>query len=370
MSKTGVMGLMEYDLKFQESDYSKITGYFSAFINAYENDFPIEMIVSSSGWKNDYTQFVVANRLVNKEGISDLIQIDNTAVKLFGHEGTAEDWAKGVDDVAKFDPVRFKIYGALGCLLIKKSDGDNYIFDQCCGTTRLKSFTNRVVASIVGHPKKLQLSSKSTAIGIDKIAAACNDLPVFLDETSENVSFVEELIYRFGNANTRVKSNTSNGLEISENYSSGLFLTSEDSIITESSKGGHHARRIPETHGVPEDENGKPLFVDIDTKNKVLKAMNKNYGNIIVLFIQELLPVIENIDDLVAKNFKRLPDTGEDALKGRQKGYYAVMLTADEIIEKVFKKLGMTPCDPLAIVHRTLKKMSCVVSPSLTTSKC
>ena len=350
MSKIGVMGLMEYDLKFQESDYSKLTGYFSAFIQAYENDLPVEMIVSSSGWKSNYTQFVVGNRLVNTDGVFDLIQIDNTAVKIFGYEGTAEGWAKGVDDIMKYEPVRFKAYGALGCLLIKKSDSENYIFDQCCGTTRLKSFTNRLVASMVGHPKKQQLSSKSTALGVDKIAAACNDLPVFLDETSENVSFVEELIYRFGNANTRVKSNTSNGLEISENYSSGLFLTGEDSIITESSKGGHHARRIPETHGVPEDENGKPLFVNVDIKNKVLKAMNRNYGNIITLFIQELLPIIDNIDDLVAKNFKRLPDTGDDALKGRQKGYYAVMLTAGEILERVFKKLGMTAADPFRIV--------------------
>jgi len=63
--------------------------------------------------------------------------------------------------------------------------------ESCCGTTRLKSFTNRLVASMVGHPKKQQLSSKSTALGVDKIAAACNDLPVFLDETSENVAFVE-----------------------------------------------------------------------------------------------------------------------------------------------------------------------------------
>jgi len=350
MSKSGVMGLMEYDLKFQESDFSKITGYFSAFINAYENELPVEMIVSSSGWKNDYTQFVVANRLVNKDGVFDLIQIDNNAVKLFGHEGNAQDWANGVDELIRFDPIRFKAYGALRCLLIKKSDSENYIFDQCCGTTRLKSFTNKLIASMIGHPKRQQLSSKSTAIGIDKIAAACNDLPVFLDETSENVAFVEELIYRFGNANTRVKSNTSNGLEISENYSSALFLTGEDSIITESSKGGHHARRVPETHGVPENEGGKPLFVNVDIKNRVLKAMNRNYGNIIVLFIQELLPIIDTIDDLVAKNFKRLPDTEDDALKGRQKGYYAVMLTAGEILEKVFKKLGMTPADPLKIV--------------------
>jgi len=78
--------------------------------------------------------------------------------------------------------------------------------------------------------------------------------------------------------------------------------------------------------------------------------MNRNYGNIIILFIQELLPIINTIDDLVAENFKKLPDTGNDAIKGRQKGYYAVMLTAGEILEKVFKKLGMTEADPQAIV--------------------
>jgi len=350
MSKSGVMGLMEYDLKFQESDYSKITGYFSAFINAYENDLPVETIVSSSGWKNKYTQFVVGNRIISKNGVSDIIQIENGAVKMFGQEGSAEEWAKGVDDIMKFAPTKFKAYGAMGCVLLRISDSENYILDQYCGTTRLKSFTNRLIASMIGHPKKQQLSSKSTALGIDKIAAACNDLPVFLDETSENVAFVEDLIYRFGNSNTRVKSNLTNGLDMSDNYSSGLLLTGEDSIITESSKGGAHSRRISETHGVPEDKDGNPVFVDVDIKNKVLKAMNNNYGNIITLFIQEILPIIDTIDDLVAKNYKKLPDTGTDAIKGRHKGYYAVILTAGQILERVFKKLGMTESDPFEIV--------------------
>jgi len=53
---------------------------------------------------------------------------------------------------------------------------------------------------------------------------------------------------------------------------------------------------------------------------------------------------------MVAKNFKKLPDTGTDAIRCRQKGYYAVMLTAGEVFERVFKKLGMTPADPLSIV--------------------
>jgi hypothetical protein len=92
----------------------------------------------------------------------------------------------------------------------------------------------------------------------------------------------------------------------------------------------------------------------VDIKNKVLKAMNKNYGNIITLFIQEVLPIIGTIDDLVAKNYKELPDTGTDAIKGRHKGYYAVMLTAGQILERVFKRLGMTVADPLEISYLIL----------------
>lgn len=356
LKKNGVLELMESGLEFQETDYSLINKYFFNFIDAYRTSLPMEIVVSSSGWKDGYTEFVVGGRVISNSGVAEIIQIDNEAVKMFGHKGTAEEWAKGVDGIIQFKPTRFKAYSALGCLLIRKSDSENFIFDQCCGTTRLKSFTNRLVASMIGHPKKQQLSAKSTALGIDKIAAACNDLPVFLDETSENVAFVEELVYRFGNANTRVKSNLSSGLEMSDNYSSGLFLTGEDSIITENSKGGHHARRVPETHGVPEDKDGKPVFVSLDVKNKVQKAMNNNFGNIIILFIQELLPIIHDIDEIVADNFKRLPDTGTDAVKGRLKGYYAVILTAGEILEKVFAKLGMTPCNPFEIVERYFRE--------------
>lgn len=350
LKKEGVLELMNYGLEFQEADYKLMNSYFFEIINTYRSELPSEAVASCSGWKDNYTQFVVGNKIVNCDGVFDIIQIENDTVNSFGQCGNAEEWALGVDDVAKYEPVRFKIYAALGCLLLKKSDIDNYIFDQCCGTTRLKTLTNRLAASMMGHPKKLQLSSQSTPLGVDKMAAACNDLPVFIDESSMNVAGLEELIYRFGNASTRVKSNLSSGLEMSENYNSGLFITGEDSIITENSKGGHHSRVVKETHGVPEDEDGDPLFIDVDTKNKVQKAMRENYGNIIILYIRELLPVINDIEEIVTNNFKRLPDTGKDAIKGRLKGYYAVILTAGEMIERVFSRLGMTPCNAYDIV--------------------
>jgi uncharacterized protein (DUF927 family) len=363
--KSGVLELLDFGLEFQEADSGEMNKFFFEFTNNYRDSLPLETVVSSSGWKDNYTQCVIGNKMVSTEGVFDIIQIENSAVAMYGQKGTAEAWAKDVDELMKFTPIRFKAYASFGCLILKKADIDNYIFDQCCGTTRLKSFSNRLVASMFGNPKKQQLSAKSTAIGIEKIAAACNDLPIFLDETSENVAFVMDLVYRFANSNTRVKSNTSSGLEISENFCSGLFLTGEDSIITETSKGGHSARRVPETHGVPNDSQGFPQFVIEETKTKINKSMKENYGNIAILFIQELLPIINDVESLYVDNFNKLPDTGTDAMAGRLKGYYTVILTAGQILERVFKKLGMTPAEPLEIVTSYFEEnVMCGVSES------
>lgn len=350
LKKTGVLELMEYGLEFQESDWNNLSEYFFRLTTIYRPILPMETVASRSGWKDNYTQFVIGNKVVTSEGVFDILQIDNNASEFYPQAGDVHVFAREVDPILKYTPFRFKAYAAVGCLLLRKIDIANYIFDQFCGSGRLKSFSNKLIAAFFGHPKKQQLDPKSTKLGIQKIAEACNDLPIFLDESSDNLAAIMELVYWFNNANTRVKSNQQSGLEISENFCSGLFITGEDSIVTELSKGGHHARMIAETHGVPSLPNGDPIFVPEEIKSRVKRAMNNNYGHIGILFIQKLLKIMPNIENLYYENFKKLPDTGNNILAGRLKEYYTVILTAGYILEEVFADLGMTPRDPLEIV--------------------
>ncbi len=351
LKKTGVLELMEFGLEFQESDWNNLSEYFFRLITRYRSVLPMETVASRSGWKDNYAQFVIGNKVVTSEGVFDILQIDNDASEFYPQAGDVHVFASEVDPVLKYTTFRFKAYAAVGCLLLRKIDIANYIFDQCCGSGRLKSFSNKLIAAFFGHPKKQQLDPKSTKLGIQKIAEACNDLPIFLDESSDNLAAIMELVYWFNNANTRVKSNQQSGLEISENFCSGLFITGEDSIVTELSKGGHHARRVAETHGVPSLPNGDPVFVPEEIKSRVKRAMNNNYGHIGILFIQKLLKAMPNIENLYSENFKKLPDTGNNILAGRLKEYYTVILTAGYILEEVFADLGMTPRDPLEIVN-------------------
>jgi uncharacterized protein (DUF927 family) len=236
MKKNGVLELMEYGFNFQESDSIKIIEYFFRFIQAYKEILPSETVASRSGWKNDYSQFVIGNKVVSAEGVFDILQIDNSAAEMYSQTGNVMEWAKDANDVLSLPPIRFKAYAAFSCLLLRKLDISNYLFDQSCGTGRLKSFSNKLIASFFGHPRKLQLDTRSTKVGLAKLVEACNDLPMFLDETSQNIEFVMDLIYWFANGNTRVKSNSLQGLDIAENFCAALFATGEDPLVTENLK--------------------------------------------------------------------------------------------------------------------------------------
>jgi len=350
MKKAGVLELMEFDLKFQEVDYAKMTGYFASFLQTYEHSLPTEMVASRSGWKNNFAVFVMGNRLISKDSVTDIRQIDNPTAELYNVAGDALLWAQGVKYFFDFDPIRFKAYVSFSPIIIKLVMITNYIFDQCCGTTRLKSFSNELCASMFGHPKKLQLDTKSTEAGLVKIAEACNELPTFLDETSQNLEFIMSLIYRFANANTRVKSNQSHGLEMSENFTTVVMLTGESPLVTENSRGGHDARRVPETHGVPDDpmHPGTPLWIPSKIMNRANEAMYQNYGHAAVMFVQTLLMEIDTIKDRYNEFFDLLPES-EEVIHDRIKRYYACIMTAGYILEKVFSQLGINPADPVKV---------------------
>jgi len=349
MKKNGVLELMEYGFNFQESDNTKIIEYFFRFIQAYKERLPSETVASRSGWKNNYSQFVIGNKVVSAEGVFDILQIDNSAAEMYSQIGNVEEWAKGVNDALLLQPIRFKAYAAGSCLLLRRIDISNYLFDQCCGTGRFKSFSNKLIASFFGHPRKLQLDTRSTKVGLAKLVEACNDLPMFLDETSQNIEFVMDLIYWFANGNTRVKSNSLQGLDIAENFCAALFATGEDPLVTENSKGGHYVRRVPETHGVPSEANGEPKIIDTDIINKAKTAMKNNYGHVSILFIREIIINSSEIEEKYKECYSKLPEIA-NITSGRLKELYACILTSGYILEKVFVKIGINVADPLSIV--------------------
>jgi putative DNA primase/helicase len=350
MTKSGVIELLNHDFQFQEVEFAKITGFFTSYLQSYKDYLPSEIVASRSGWKNNFAIFVMGNQLVSREGVTDIKQIDNPTAELYSSVGDASVWAEGVKYFLDFPQIRFKSYVSFSPIIIKLVMITNYIFDQCCGTTRLKSFSNELCASMFGHPKQLQLDTRSTEVGLVKMAEACNELPMFLDETSQNREFIFGLIYRFANANTRVKSNQSHGLEMSENFTTVVMATGEQGLVNENDKGGQDARRVPEKHGVPDDPNspGKPFRVPTKIVNKANDVMYNNYGHVGVLFVQTLLEEIDTIKNTYNEFFDKFPEV-DNIVHERIKRYYACILTAGYLLEKVFAKLGIPATDPVKI---------------------
>src|SRR5665647_1083326 len=175
MTKTGVLSIQrDADFQFQEADYAKITGYFTAFLGQYQGELPLEMVASVSGFKEKYTKFIIGNRIVTSDSVSEIVQVDNPTVeKMFPYEGrTSPEYVAALDPIVKLFPVRMKIYAAFTCLILNLTNTQNFIYDQCCDSGRLKTFTNRLVSSFFGDPAYLQLDPKSTRVGLGLLVQA------------------------------------------------------------------------------------------------------------------------------------------------------------------------------------------------------
>jgi putative DNA primase/helicase len=329
--KTDVLELLNDGMFFQEKNVYDIIDYFFTYLKIYGNQLPEEIVVSKSGWKNKCSQFVIGNKLVSKDGVKDILQTDNPAVSMYSQEGDTQEWVAGVKYFFQFPAIRFKAYATFSPVLLKILEISNYLFEQCCKTGRLKSFSNKLCASMFGHPTKLQLDPDSTKVGLVKLTEACSNLPMFLDETSQNPAFILSLLYRFSNANTRVKSNTAQGLDISPDFSTAIFSTGEDPIVTEYAKGGQDARRVSEKIGVPEK-------VSVDIVNKAKMAFSNNYGHVAILFLQELFKEIDSITEIYTQFYKCFPES-EDITSDRVKEYYFVLLQQDISLKRYLPNL-------------------------------
>jgi|TARA_R110000765_G_scaffold351263_4_gene441221 hypothetical protein len=151
-------------------------------------------IYGSMGWKENYTQFVIGNRLHRRESDGSVITEEislNAASNRLGHElygqqGTVEEWCKGsaLVDKAKLPWHNFTLGHSFAAPL--------WVFTGLKGITISlwgpsgggKSLIQMWQQSIWGHPEKLHFAAKFTQNALfSRLGLYCH-LPMTIDETT------------------------------------------------------------------------------------------------------------------------------------------------------------------------------------------
>lgn len=346
MKKTEVLKLQEVGMHFKEVDANDVIEYLDAYIVRASSNLKEEFTVSTGGWKKNFSMYVIGNRCITSDSVSEIVQMENPTAINFEVQGTLEDWVKGAKYIIDYPAVRFKVYNAFAAPLLRMLKLTSYLLDNHVETGRLKSVSNALAAGCFGKPWAQQVAGSSTSVGVLGMLTYCIDIPTFMDETSQNVETARKLAYSVGNVGKRVKGKSDGkaGIVIPSEMSTVLLMTGENPIIPENSNGGEDVRVLPLTEGVsaklsPEDISSMELL------------LSENYGHLIVPFIQEVLKRRNEIPDIFKQNLSQLPASSSIS-EDRVKKQYSVAATAGAILEKIFENIGITPVSPLETVTR------------------
>ena len=332
MKKADVTKLLKEGMHFKEADANKIIEYFDKSIISNKDNLPSGFAASASGWKNDFSLFVVGNRGITADGEIEVLQHENPTAELYTQKGELEEWVKTTNKLIKYSAVRFKLYTACVPPLLKLLNVKSFVETQQTPSGRLKTTMGWHAASIWGNPEKLQLNAESTAVGITKTVEYCTDLPIFVDETSITDK-IKDLVYLVANGVGRSKGNTDGGLVMPTTWSTVLLTTGEKPILPESALTGQQVRVLPLRDGV------KDKLPALEVK-EIQNAIIQNYGHVGALFLQELFKEKDNLSSLFNGFFNGFPEV-EDITSDRAKEYYAAVALAGYLLERVFDKIGV-----------------------------
>jgi uncharacterized protein (DUF927 family) len=340
LKKVEIVKLLDEGMHFKESDSTELIKYFDKFITQYQDVLPEETVASKSGWKNDFSLFVVGDKAISATGIQTVLQKDNPTAEVYTQKGELGPTVEAINMLRKYDAVSFKLYTACTPPILKLLNIHSFVETQQTPSGRLKTTMGLLAASIWGDPERLQLNAESTRAGIQKHVEFCTDLPIFVDETSITDN-IKDMVYLIANGVGRSKSNSEGGLVMPSTWSTVVLTTGEKPILSESALMGQQVRVVPLRDGVHDK-------LPSSNVKQILNAITTNYGHIGILFMQKLIKEKDNIEFLFNAFLNDFPEM-EDITSDRAKEYYAAIATAGYLLEKVFEEIKVDAKNSLAI---------------------
>ncbi|MFA6335798.1 MAG: DUF927 domain-containing protein [Bacteroidales bacterium] len=327
--------------------------YISRSIGEFSQQYKKEFSAKRNGWTDDNSCFVLGDRSITSGGTFPILSVgDGKGFPELEKKGTVKGWAEGVSSLLDFDVIRFKCYDAMTAPLNSVLGVESHVTDHYGNTSQGKTFSAWVALSMVGDAEGLTIGAKSTAKGILVHVRDFSDLPILIDESSDAGEHLSDLVYPLTSNKGRVKSTVDGQRDGGEEYHTTTMFTGEKPIRDCLQNSGQQYR-------VNELDDTLPDLLTKDI-NRVKRAIRDNHGHIIEMYIQEVFKRMEKgtLQTLYDECFDKLPDNTSN-IEGRSRSIFACIMVAGEILESIFKKIGIPTHDPSEIVNKYFEK--CII---------
>ncbi|MGI2315180.1 DUF927 domain-containing protein [Staphylococcus cohnii] len=314
---------------------------------------------------NNIKDFDVATRLghIGKKFISPYVEDNNkNDFKLFNSDpgkqkiidgfrskGNIEKYIDGLFKHVKDNPmVMMMFYGSVGSILVKEFGTDSIIIEQAVRTSKGKTFTERVCASVWGWHEDLVMEWNTTKTSVERMAAFLNSFPLIMDDTRKaNYKDLPQIFYQFSGGKSKGRATKERGIDVFEEWNTILLSTGEVSTPDISEKGGVAGRVITLLDN-PFPNTSQDIF------NEIAETFESNYGLLGKLFIEKY-----NSDkDKYKSSFKGAQKVFIDKAEGNEvmvriARSFALLQVAGEILNDIegFEH------DPYIITHSAFNSM-------------
>ena len=248
-NRTSIIQLADKSLPVSSESARDLVRFLQDLERENLNTLPLRKSTTSMGW-------VGKNFTPGAEGEIVLDLEDGTAVIAEGYreEGSLKNWIENVGKPTRQHPIaRFMLAASFAAPLMKIV-GQRVFVVHAWGPTRGgKTAALKAALSVWGEPEELIASFNTTYVGLERLAAFYNDLPLGIDEkqvVGDKQGFIEGLVYLLGLGKGKIRGAKGGGLQSFSQWRSLVLSTGEEPISTSSSAGGVKTRTL-ELYGRP-----------------------------------------------------------------------------------------------------------------------
>lgn len=262
------------------SNRAALVDYLAMFMRI--NNKPIIKVATRLGYIG--SEFITPYEEEQQNGVK-LLNLDHGKQKIidaFHSKGNINKYINGLFKHIKDKPmVMMMFYGALGSILVKEFSTDSIIIEQSMRTSKGKTFSEQICASIWGYYDDLVMEWNATKNSVERMASFLNAFPLIMDDTRKaNYKDLPQIFYQFSGGKSKGRATKDRGIDYSEEWKTILLSTGEVSTPDISEKGGV-AGRVVTLQDEPFPDTSQDDF------NEMYKTFSNNYGLLGKLFIKQ-----------------------------------------------------------------------------------
>lgn len=275
-----IIGLASKGFDVTTSNRAPLVDYLAMFMRI--NNKPIVQVATRLGYIKN--KFVSPYEDEQENGVK-LLNLDQGKQKIidaFHTKGNIDSYINGLFKHIKDKPmVMMMFYGSLGSILVKDFGTDSIIVEQSMRTSKGKTFSERICASVWGFHEDLVMEWNATKTSVERMASFLNAFPLIMDDTRKaNYKDLPQIFYQFSGGKSKGRATKERGIDYSEEWKTILLSTGEVSTPDISEKGGV-AGRVVTLQDEPFPNTSQDDF------NEMYKTFSKNYGLLGKLFINQ-----------------------------------------------------------------------------------